>query len=149
MISVAVSFAVAMVYLVFNDRVVRKIGVGNVFTAVEILGAVGFSAALWTTNRWVLFGFFAVTGLMFGVSASVPFSVVGLTATPDKFGTYDGALSFFLVAGGQLAYLVFELGIGSAFKPRGPIIGASAVAAIGAAIAARFVIEPQIPAPRQ
>jgi solute carrier family 45 protein 1/2/4 len=145
MLTVALSFGIVMVYQPFNDRVVRKIGVANIYTVVEILGAVGFSSALWTTNRWVLLGFFSVTGLMFGISASVPYSVIGLSAPADKFGTYDGALSFFLVAGAQLAYIVFQLGIGSAFQPRGPIIGCSAVAAVAAAIASRFVIEPDIP----
>jgi solute carrier family 45 protein 1/2/4 len=148
MLTVALSFGIVMIYQPFNDCVVRRIGVGNIYTIVEILGAVGFSSAMWTTNRWVLLGFFSVTGLMFGISASVPYSVIGLSAPAEHFGTYDGAMSFFLVAGAQLAYLVFELGIGSAFCPRGPIIGFSSLAAIAAAVASRFVIEPEIPEPQ-
>jgi solute carrier family 45 protein 1/2/4 len=145
MSTVALSFGIVMIYQPFNDHVVRKIGVANIFTIVELAGAVGFSAALWTQNKWILMGFFALTGMMFGIAVSVPYSVIGLTSPPEKFGTYDGAMSFFLVAGGQLAYLVFEMGIGSAFTRRGPIIGCSAVAAVAAAIASRFVIEPEIP----
>jgi solute carrier family 45 protein 1/2/4 len=145
MLTVALSFGLTMIYLPFNDAVLKRIGIANLFTIVELAGAIGFCAAWWTTNKWVLMGFFSITGFMFGVALSVPFSVIGLSSPPEKFGTFDGAMSFYLVAGLELAYVVWELGVGAMFKQRGPIIGASALAAIGAAIASRFLIEPQIP----
>jgi solute carrier family 45 protein 1/2/4 len=145
MLTVALSFGLAMIYLPFNDAVVRKIGIANLFTIVELAGGTGLCAAWWTTNKWVLMGFFSLTGFMFGVALSVPFSVIGLSSPPEKFGTFDGAMSFFLVAALELAYVVWELGVGSVFEWRGAIISASALAAIGAAIASRFLIEPQIP----
>jgi hypothetical protein len=141
---VAIAYSVVLVYLPFNSKFVRATGFANTIAIAATITALSYSAGFWSTDKAVLTAFFSLAGIQEGVSFCLPASMVALIAPPEHFGKYEGALAFFGVAGAELSDIVFQYGIGSAFKKRGVVLGSAGCATVLTIIASRFLIEPEM-----
>jgi solute carrier family 45 protein 1/2/4 len=142
MLVTCVSCVVAGVVSMFQDWLTRLFGVRMVLIASSACSIVAFAPVLMTHNRWVLFGFFCIGTINFLVAITACYALAGLLVPPEDTGVTIGALDIFIELGGELALVIFQLGIGSIWPQRAPTIFCASVTALIGLIISCFVIVP-------
>jgi hypothetical protein len=142
MVVTCVSCLVAGVSCIWLNEIVGLLGVRKTIGATFLLNIVSFSAAIWTTNRWVLLVFFSVASFSFLIVYAMTYWLVQQHVPPAEMGGAVGVLDVFIEVGGEVALLIGQNGVGSIWKQRGPIIFAGALFALGGVITSFFIVIP-------
>ena len=129
-----------------NTWILNKIGIRWASAITMGLAGVVFLLILWIRDQYVLMIMWFVLGIATVIYNTVPNGVTAICCSQDQLAAMLGIVNSFNVVGQQIGNFVLGMGVGSAYgsnPPPNKCIMWGCIPAVGAAIWAFFLIEPQ------